>query len=592
MLFPLLVSFLLLFSAGCGGSGGGFAPVTPSSGPGTLVFQFVKPVNAQAIQVPAETTLLRFDFFNASGANVLSTERPFNFEVTVTGVPSEATRVEITTYGPGRVPLTVISSPVTVTPNASTTVFLGGAQVTTVQLQSLIVDAVGVAAGATQQVSVSGQFDNGDVVVFNETTGGTATFGTTVDTNIATISSTGLVTGNSGGTTTAPVSFTINGQTVDGTVSVTVNGPAGQLIVEPETLVFAPGGILGAVDDLINLLATPNQDQIDHIGFFKAYFVDPETNQRIEVTSNVGVSFTNFSDPNLDPSGFAYLNVVGEGIALAFNPPGPVPARGDTATMVVSYNHNGVRFTDNVQVVFDFPTLTSVEFLSAPDGTLTLPADGVTGFPLAAVVKYSNGFSLPLFDLAGGTSAFNNAQFTLTGLPTGATLAGPAVAIAGGSAGTSTLSVSVVSDIITTPTVVGSVDLELISTTGVNEVALDVIPSVIDPLGHYTVTVTYDGGVTEDITGSWRDSFVGGAIQSTTGPGAVGFGGLIPATGRILGAARGNCDITIGDAATASNTLNNLGLPGADTDPANNTVSVNVFSAVSLSILASLPIFF
>ena len=118
----------------------------------------------------------------------------------------------------------------------------------------------------------------------------------------------------------APVTVVAGGSVVVDLSGATITF-LGQLIVEPETLTFAPGGIIGAIDDLIQGIASG--DQIDNVAFFRAYFVPAGQTERVEVTARVGVHFTNFSPSSVTADSFTYLNVVGEGIAITTNPLAP-----------------------------------------------------------------------------------------------------------------------------------------------------------------------------------------------------------------------------------------------------------------------------
>jgi len=494
----LLVALTTLLTVGCGSSSDSYvATNTGYAGPnnGDLVFEFTQPA-AQSAEVPAGTTDLTFDFFNAANANVLSVDKPFATTVVVEDVPVSATRVVITTYGPGGIPLATIEAPVTVVGGSSVTVDLSGAIITPI-------------------------------------------------------------------------------------------APPGQLIVEPSTLTFAPGGLIGAVDDIINLLAVG--DPIDNVAFFRAYFIPEGETQRLDVTARVGVNFSNFYPATFGADSFTYINVAGEGLAITSNPLAPTPPFGGTATMTVTYIHDGLVYSDDVEISLENPSLVGVEFLSAQDGTLTLPASGATEFEVTSVALYSNGFRLPILDFDGAQFSPIPDTFTLA-VQTPATglnlvdgdIPNGALTTTGGGAGqTATLAVTANGD----PTVLGTLEVNLIDATAVTEVALQVSPTALNPTASYTVTVTYNdaANTTEEITGNWF------LVESFNGPGEVSPQGLLPSVGKLLGVVRGLTEVRIDDdlgTGTVTSFLNNaVGLAGSDSDANNNFVEVDVLSTVPLSLI-------
>ena len=399
----LLVAFTALFSVGCGSSDNGFVATGggTTGNTGDLVFQFTK---AQAIAVPTATTDLDFDFFDVNNNSVFFDSQLFANTVVVQNVPVTATRVVITARGPGGVPLALIESPVTVLGGGSNTVNLSGALVTPVTLDSLTVIpnpiSLSLAGGpTTAQIAISGNFSNGDIVALGAATGGSASF-TDFDALIATVDANGLVTAIGAGSTSVDVSYTLNGATVTLLdVPVNVAGPLGQLIVQPQTLQFAPGGIIGAIEDL--LVSLLGGDRINNIAFFRAYFIPPNETEPVEVTSRVGVTFSNFFPSTVTADSFTHLNLFGEGIGITSNPFAPQPPFGATATMTVTYIEDGQVFTDNVDITLDNPQLSAVDVVTAPGGTLTLPSTSVDDFPVVAFAVYGNGLRFPIA-LGGG----------------------------------------------------------------------------------------------------------------------------------------------------------------------------------------------
>ena len=394
----------------------------------------------------------------------------------------------------------------------------------------------------------------------------------------------------------APVTVVAGGSVVVDLSGATITF-LGQLIVEPETLTFAPGGLIGAIDDLIQGLSSG--DQIDNVAFFRAYFVPAGQTERVEVTARVGVHFTNFAPSSVTADSFTYLNVVGEGIAITTNPLAPTPPFGATCDMVVTYiDTNGNVFTDSVAVTLDNPTLVGVDVQSAPGGTLVLPANGVGAFPIFAVAQYSNGAEFPIVDLEGDPNNFPFPSTFVMSVQTPATglnivdnvndsVDNGALQTTGGGAG-STAVLAITANGAATP--ITTFNVRLSSATAVNEVALSVNPTAINPQGGYRVVATYDNGDTQDLTGVWDeiDTFLNGPTDS----GDVEFQGIFPSVGRVLGTFRGTCDIRIddntGDTTQVNAELTDLSLPGTDTSTTNNSVSVNVLSTVPLSIIGGI----
>jgi len=239
---------MALFSAGCGSSDNDFVSTTTgnTATTGDLVFLFT---TGQAVNVPVATTTLDFDFFDTSNSNVFFGSQAYANTVTVVGVPVAATRVVITARGPGGVPLATIESSVAVVAGGVANIDLSGAVVILVTLDSLTVlpNPVNLSldGGPTSvQLTVSGNFSNGDVVALGDATGGTATY-TGFDTSIVSVTSGGLITeaialgaaDRYGGSTSVDVAYTLNGATVNELdVPVNVAGTAGTLTAEPAAL--------------------------------------------------------------------------------------------------------------------------------------------------------------------------------------------------------------------------------------------------------------------------------------------------------------------------------------------------------------------
>lgn len=491
-----LLAFTTVVTVGCGSSDdfvatNGFAP---ASNTGDLVFRTFTLAAAQTIEVPAATTDLDFEFFDAANNSVFTYTQGFAPEVIVKNVPTSAKRVVITARGPNG-PLATIEANVTVTPGGQTVVDLSGATITLL----------------------------------------------------------------------------------------------GQLIVEPETLQFAPGGLLGAVDDFAALLA--NGESLENLAFFRVYFAQPGSSELVDVTARVGVHFENFFPASVTADSFTYFNLAGEGIGLTTNPLGPTAPFGATCNMVVTYILEGQVYTDSVKVTLDNPQLIGVDVPVAKDGTLNLPATGVTNFPVLAFATYSNGFRLPILNGTSFIPPFPGADTFVMSHAAG----GPAGFVAdadgidtGGTTGTGVVNITANGE--TTP--IASFNVNLVNANSVTEAALTVASTDINPSGRYIVTVTYNDGTTQDLTGVWPGAALlplfPPAINDDNGSGDSNlvygaFGGILPEGGRLGGAFKGTTTLSIGTQVDVAAFLNFLGFTtAADGDLSNNSVELNVLSTVPL----------
>lgn len=566
ILSVLLLGFVTLFTIGCGSSNEEFVftgPNTPAN-TGNLTFQFARPANAQAVNVPAGTTRLEFDFFNAADVLVFEATSNYADSVTVTGVPTSATDVVITAFGPGNVPLATISNGVTVAAGGNTNVNLTGVTPAPVTLASAtaVPATISLNVTETQQLSFTGTFSNGQTVPFNATTGGSAVY-SGFDAAVISVSSTGLVTGLSQGTTSIDAAFTLNGATVNVTdIPVTVGGGAalGQLIVEPDSLTFNNGGLLGALTSL-------NSGNFGSIATFRAYYQAPGSDTRVEVTPKVGVTFGSFFPSTVTANSFTYLQIGGEGLALASNPLAPTVPFGATAVMTVTYIEDGVVYTDTVDITVGEPEIIGFE---AAD--LTLPLNAT--FPARVSARFSNGLVIPVQAL----EEFTGDNFTIVAAPNTANVSTDPddfqIQVTGGTAG-ATVAINILVDGETTP--VGSFDVTLIDAE-VEDVVLAPSELTVDPIGSYTVTVVYDdeANTTQDVTSVWTN------IEPTEGDGAVtpsSLFGELGAGGRLLGVQTGEVTVSLYN---VDDYLNNaLGLPGSDSTEEDNVMEVTVLSVVS-----------
>ena len=566
----LMLALVTLFTVGCGDSNDEFI-YTGNNNPantGSLTFQFQQPATAQAVNVPAGTTSLEFDFFNAADVLVFEATAPYADTVTVANVPAGVTDVVITAYGPGDVPLATITNGVTVAVGGNTNVNLTGVTPTPVTLVSVtsVPASVSLNVSATQQLAFSGTFSNGETVPFNATTGGTAVY-SGFDAAVVSVSTTGLVTGLSQGTTSIDAAFTLNGATVNVTdIPVTVGGGAalGQLIVEPDSLTFNNGGLLGALTSI-------GSENFNSLATFRAYYQAPGSTTRVEVTPQVGVTFGSFFPSTVTANSFTYLQLGGEGIALASNPLAPTLPYGATAVMTVTYINDGNVYTDTVDITIGNPELIGFE---ANDLNLPLNAQ----FPVLVQARFSNGLVIPvdfLEEMTGDSYSLAAATNT-AGVSTapGDFL----IEVTDGTAG-ATVVINILRNEQTTP--VGSFDVTLIDGI-VEDVVLAPGETVADPIASYTVTLVYDdeAGTTQDVTLFWQAL----DVDDEEGTGAVAPGGFLGGEfslgGRLLGVRTGEVTLSLVD---INGFLNEgLGLPGSDDpDADNNDLVITVLSVVT-----------
>lgn len=215
LLAVLLLAIAGLGTVGCGSSSnddfviGGDTVGPPRTG--NLTFNFV---TAQgAFEVDAGTARLRFDFFNGVDQTpVLTVTRDFANSITIENVPTSATSVLITGFNANRIPLFTISQSIAVSPG-ETAVVDGLSNAVPVTLSQLrlapgsLFEADGeltqvvVPVGGATQVFLFGEYSNGSIVLL----GDLATY--SVGSNIATVNTTGLVSGVSAGTSTFIAQF-------------------------------------------------------------------------------------------------------------------------------------------------------------------------------------------------------------------------------------------------------------------------------------------------------------------------------------------------------------------------------------------------
>ncbi len=356
-------------------------------------------------------------------------------------------------------------------------------------------------------------------------------------------------------------------------------GQRGQLIVEPSSLTFNNAGILGT-------LAGLTSGNFNSLAMFRAYYLAPGANQRVEVTPHVGVSFDKFFPSTVQANSFTYLSLFGEGIAVGTSPLGPTPAYGTTAVMTVTYIVDGTVYTDDVALTVGDPELVEVTALGTTNGKISLPLN-TGGFPVPVMARYSNGVSIPSVpgeaNLAGDRVELD---FTpANGINAIVVASDPAVVV---STGATTGSASVDFTANDDDAVLGGFDVTAVDGEVV-DVILESDPLNVNPVGNYSITLVLDDASNSklDLTFFWQAEFSsdGGMIVPFFSL-AQGFGfGSSPGDpvvgGRVLGVQKGTGTLSLG--ADIATQLSNFGFSGADSATAdNNEVEVNVLSTVPL----------
>ena len=236
LLALLTVSFITIFSVGCGDSGNRDVFVatgnnnTPQIATGNLAFSFVR---AQTT-LPSSTATVRIDLYSGAvvPANLIFSQRfAFANTITVTGVQVNATTAIITVFDSNGLFLTRLSVPVTVTANETTEIDTSSGATVAADFTNLAVqpNPVNLLLGSfSQTTSTQSQLvgtiagENYFLPIINSS----ANF-SIANTSIANVSSAGVfdttLMGSPGfGNTTASVNYTINGQQQTANVDVFV----------------------------------------------------------------------------------------------------------------------------------------------------------------------------------------------------------------------------------------------------------------------------------------------------------------------------------------------------------------------------------
>ncbi len=257
----MLVSLVTLFTVGCGDSRDSYVyngnpPASPNTGNLTFQFQQQQTTAQQAGIVPAGTTSLLFEFFSTTSGNdtdlVHEDNVAYASQVTISGVPTSAVFVRVTAYSASGVPLAVFTGNFEVAIGATTPVDLSAP--TAVTFDSLTVSpatlALSLAEGGTDSAPLTlvGNFSNGQTVAFPSNTFVANADFSSSDTDVATVSSSGVVQAVGNGEADITATYTLNGVEQSATTTVTVTGgivDVDTLTVTPSTLTVAPDSTSG-----------------------------------------------------------------------------------------------------------------------------------------------------------------------------------------------------------------------------------------------------------------------------------------------------------------------------------------------------------
>ena len=384
-LVMLMISLVALFAVGCGDSRDEYVynnlpPASPNTGNLTFQFQQQQANAQQAGIVPIGTTTLQFEFFSTTSGSdtdlVHEDTVAYANQVTITGVPASAVFVRVTAYGAGGAPLATFTGTFEVAIGATTPVDLGAP--TAVTFDSLTVSpstlALSLAEGGTDsaQLTLVGNFSNGQTVAFpSNTYTANADFASS-DTEVATVSSSGVVQAVGNGEADITATYTLNGVEQSATTTVTVSGgivDIDTLSVTPSSLIIPDGSTSGALT-----------------AQFSAAGGTP-----VDVTGNVTYTL------QAEVGGIQVENTTGS-VSVAEG-----TANGTTATVVGTYTTpSGNSVNDTVSVTVG--PLRVLSYQIAPDGDITLP-EGSFLAPIL-ILELSNASTVPYLPFTSSQPPF------------------------------------------------------------------------------------------------------------------------------------------------------------------------------------------
>lgn len=326
-LLGFLIGVALIFS-GCGGSNNdsfvatGTTTTTTSgtgSNTGSLTFNFTQ---AQTVEVPSSTTTLLFEFYDIGDNLVFDTEASFSTSVTIAGIPVSAVRVEITAVDNAGAPLVEVSQEVEVAEDQTTTVDLTAATVQPITLTSLSVSPTTATLdeGSTVTLIVSATYSNGTTTTVPNSS---ATF-LSDSTEVASVSTAGVVTANSPGTANISASLTS---------SPSVSAAVAQIGVGNIQFDYLPGGTP-------TLTLNPNGGGAT--GDFEVLFTGPDGNTSKASGANLVLS--------LSPNTITGLTIETPAPEFAVVAGTTNATNNDTLVLTATFTSNGVVYTATVNI--------------------------------------------------------------------------------------------------------------------------------------------------------------------------------------------------------------------------------------------------
>ncbi len=475
-LVMLMISLVALFAVGCGDSRDEYVynnlpPASPNTGNLTFQFQQQQANAQQAGIVPIGTTTLQFEFFSTTSGSdtdlVHEDTVAYANQVTITGVPASAVFVRVTAYGAGGAPLATFTGTFEVAIGATTPVDLGTP--TAITFDSLGVSpatlALSLAEGGTDsaQLTLVGNFSNGQSVAFPSNTYAASAEFSSSDTEVATVSDSGVVQAVSNGNATITAAYTINGSEVVATSTVTVIG--GEVAVD--TLTVSPSTLTVARQtESAPLTAT----------------FTPAGGTPVDVTGNVTYTL------QAPVAGITVNNQTG--VVLVDT----TAIDNTTAVVVASYNTGNTTVTDTVDVTVGDVFVVSVN--AAGGNTLRFPTGAIV--PPLFVVTLSNGETQSTFTNDFINGAYYGYRVELS-TPSNAALnvtENGRLQFTGSDSQSATFTVSVVdTNVTTTITAINTNDTSY---------TVDVVPSTTQvssgEIFRVRTLLNYGNGVVQDIT--------------------------------------------------------------------------------------------
>ena len=514
-LLTFAIVLVSLLAIGCGDSqqdyvftGTGQQPATT----GNAVFQFVQAQQNPGV-VPVGTTKLLFEFYSSTSADdaflVHTAEADYDTVVTISGVPTSSRFVVVTAYGPGRVPLATLTGTTNIGAGQNNPVSLSAPTAVTFDSITVTPSPVnlvqGTQNGNTRQLSIVGNFSNGDSVTFASTSFATNADFDGFDPAIATVSDSGEVNGVSNGDTEVVVTYTVNGQSRSTTVPIEVTGGVidqDTLTVTPSTLQLAQGNTSA---DLTAFFAEAGEQPVNVTGSAFLSFVLEQPVTGISVNNETGA-------------------VTVDSTAVT----------NSTATVLVTYDDGEGGFAeDTVEVTVGPITVLDLDVASLSGSTLRLPANSF--FPLELALTLSDG-NFTSIGLEGDDSNFETYDIEIESTnPTAFSMDGFVLEF---SNTTGNGSVNITSNGDGASFTVQSIPVQ-------GDTFVSVLPGTIsvavDSTASYQVVLQYDDETTQEITNIVDPDFSGsGSVEFIFSDVASTFVGLL--RGEVVGTGVASAD--------------------------------------------------